>query len=252
MNKNPRISIILCTLNEAGHILDILDDIAQNFQDFEIVLVDDNSSDGTFRLVLDYSKEHSYVRPYQRVGSRGLAGALQSGINLTRGDVICWLDADFSHPVSSLKKMVDQLDQGVADVVVGSRFLPGSQDFTVMNSRLVRLQKRLGLLLVRLGRLFLHPDFHDWTSGFIAMKRKSLDGIRLRGQYGEYFMEFIFQCYQKKLKILEIPFISPPRRSGQSKTAPNLQNLTLHGSRYLLKMARLFLLRFRVGHERSA
>jgi len=247
MKKQPLITIILCTLNESGHICELIDELAESLKNFniEILLIDDNSSDRTFQLALEHAKENIFLRPYQRIGQRGLTTAIQTGINMAKGEIVCWLDADFSHPVEYIPTMIHKILSNDAQVVVASRFLPGSKDYTAIHSPLIKLQKILGVFLSELGQFFLNPNFTDWSSGFVAIKKECLNNLNLNGDYGEYFMELIFQCYQKKFKIIEIPFTSPPRRSGQSKTATNFLKLFWRGHKYLIRLARLSLRRWR-------
>jgi dolichol-phosphate mannosyltransferase len=127
------------------------------------------------------------------------------------------------------------------DVVVNSRYIAGGgENRSGQGGQLqLALSKRLNWVL----RHLLHPSFHDYTSGFVAVRRSVFNDLRLRGDYGEYFVDFIYRvlragCYH----VCELPYIMQPRRSGVSKTGANLYDFICRGRRYLLTVVRLRLL----------
>ena len=124
----PSVSVVLPTYNEAGNILDLIDAIERALATnlLEIIVVDDNSPDGTWRLVGERAAKDAKVRLLHRTSERGLTTAIQAGIRQARGDVVCWMDCDFSHPPGTLPRLVANLDSGY-DLVVGSRYVAGAR-----------------------------------------------------------------------------------------------------------------------------
>jgi dolichol-phosphate mannosyltransferase len=78
----------------------------------------------------------------------------------------------------------------------------------------------------------LKPSFSDYTSGFVAVKREVFDKIDLRGDYGEYFVDFIYRAIRLNYLICELPYKAMPRRSGESKTGNNLMQYARRGWKY--------------------
>src|SRR5215471_19255370 len=114
---DPRVSIVLATFNERENILDTIENIFANLGDSaEVIVVDDDSPDRTWRLVEDLN--HPRVKVIRRVDTRGLASAFNRGILESRGAIVGWMDADMCMPPAMLPGMIAQLEN--YDVVVGS------------------------------------------------------------------------------------------------------------------------------------
>jgi len=89
-------------------------------------------------------------------------------------------------------------------------------------------------------RLLLDASFCDYTSGFVAVRRDVFSTMRLRGDYGEYFIDFIYRILRdKRFHVCELPYIMQPRRSGESKTGSNLFQFMKRGRKYLMTILRL-------------
>jgi dolichol-phosphate mannosyltransferase len=241
LSTRPSVSVVLPTYNEAENIVDLIDAIERALAGYEleILVVDDNSPDGTWRLVAARGQVDSRVRVIHRTTERGLTSAIWAGIRQSRGDVVCWMDCDFSHPPETLPQLVQNLDQGY-DLVVGSRYVPGGRDarkdspFRVLTSQVI----------TKVSNLLLVPNFRDYTSGFIAARRQVFDVVDLRGNYGEYFIDLVYRAYRAGFKILEIPYENAPRRAGESKTE---SGFVKKGLQYCWVVARL-----RFGASRTA
>jgi dolichol-phosphate mannosyltransferase len=225
------VSIILATYNEAENIGDILDAILKAVADpVEIIVVDDNSPDQTWKLAADYGDQR--VKVIRRMNTRGLASAINRGIIESRGDYIGWMDSDMCHPPAMLPRMLETLQ--TCDVVIGSRYVPGGKDdrdaSRVLTSRLVN----------RLASLVLDNGVLDYDSGFILMHRSVLDSVSLiPAGYGAYFIEFIYACRRKGLKVVEIPYTFTERRKGISKSNANLLQFGLAGLGYITRILRV-------------
>ncbi len=237
----PPVSVILPTYNEAPNIVPLIRDIQSCLaHPVEIVVVDDDSPDGTWRLVEEVAASDPSVRCIRRIGRRGLTGAIQEGIDDSRGDPVVWMDCDFSMPPQLVPLLVDAVLVEGHDLAVGSRFVGGgSAKKGVSGSGDSALAVALSSVLNRALQLWLHTSFRDYTSGFIAIRRPVLESIRLCGDYGEYFIDLIYRAIRKGYTWIEIPYVCVPRRFGESKTGGTAWQVARRGIKYLWTAVRL-------------
>jgi len=225
------VSIILATYNEAENIQDMVHAVCATVPDpLEIIIVDDNSPDQTWKIASDMADPH--VTIIRRINTRGLASAINRGIIESRGEFIGWMDADLCHPPALLPRMLEALAQ--YDVVIGSRYAEGGKDARarsrVLSSRLVNL----------LAGFVLGHGVLDYDSGFILMHRYVLDYVSLTpAGYGAYFIEFIYACQRKGLKVLEIPYTFTERLRGVSKSKVNLLQFGVAGFGYITRILKI-------------
>lgn len=228
------ISIILPTYNEAENIVSLVEEICASLdQPFEVIVVDDDSPDGTWELVEALQGDDKPIRLIRRTTERGLVSAVREGIAQAQGEVVVWMDCDFSHPPALVPQMLEEIARG-ADVVIPSRYVPGGAD-----QRDEALHRILSRVLNSLAFLTLDGSFHDWTSGFIAARRSIFETIRLRGDYGEFFISLVFQALQQGFRVVEIPYVNLSRQRGTSKTATSTLGFATRGRKYLYTIARL-------------
>jgi dolichol-phosphate mannosyltransferase len=225
------VSIILATYNERENIADMLHAILAALPDpLEIIVVDDNSPDQTWKLAAEFGDPR--VKVIRRMNTRGLASAINRGVIESRGAFIGWMDSDMCHPPSLLPAMLDALK--TCDVVIGSRYVKGGKDdrdpSRVLSSCLVN----------RLAGLVLGQGIQDFDSGFILMHRYVFNSVSLiPSGYGAYFIEFIYACRRKGLKVVEIPYTFTERLKGVSKSNVNLLQFGLAGIGYLTRILRV-------------
>lgn len=244
------VSVILPTYNEAGNIVDLCMAIHQAIrQPHEIIVVDDNSPDGTSRLIQELIDSGGCpgLRLETRMTDRGLTKSIQRGIDLARGDTIVWLDCDFSMPPAVIPELLGKIEVGY-DIAVASRFIAGGiakegqQWFGGEESKAaILLSKLLNWFL----RHALFASFTDYTSGFIAIRRDVLQKIRLHGDYGEYFIDLIYRAILLGYSFIEIPYTSVPRRAGESKTGASFTGLFKRGLPYLGTILKMWTLRLK-------
>ena len=195
-----------------------------------IIVVDDDSADGTGKIVDRMAQGDSSLRLIRRSGRRGLTTALQEGIDRANGSLIGWLDCDLSMPPETLSLLIRTATTN-ADIAMGSRYIPGGADL-----RSERLAVILSKIICTLCHFLLHKSVTDYTSGFIVAQRKVLKQIRLRGFHGEYFIDLINQAMNSGFTVREIPYQLVSRKKGISKTAPHPFGFVFHGRKYLATM----------------
>jgi dolichol-phosphate mannosyltransferase len=239
--KVTDVSVIMPTLNEAGNIVSLIQstvDVIQKtgIDEIEIIVVDDDSPDRTWEIASRIICPPAHIEIIRRMEDHGLTASLSEGIAAAKHAVIVWMDCDFSHPPERIPQMLYMLDQGF-DVVVNSRYVVGGGEDR--SGEWGAMQMFLSLSLNWFTRFFLDATFADYTSGFVAARREVLREIQLRGDYGEYFVDFIFRALQKKYRICELPYKAMPRRSGESKTGKNLIQYLRRGRKYVGTVVRL-------------
>ena len=244
---NNKISIILPTYNERDNIIPLIDEIsyALNEKEFEIIVVDDDSPDETWRVVEKKSKECSNVNLLRRQNKRGLTSALNDGINKSHGDIVVWMDCDFQQPPSVVSSLVEKIENGF-DAAIGSRYIEDGKDLrynkTVDHKKITLIHTYLSLAICRFTTFIFSSNQTDWTSGFIAIRREVFDRIDLFGDYGEYFMYLVHHLENSGYRIIEIPYELGVRSHGESKTAHGYLGMILKGTKYVWAVFRLKIL----------
>jgi len=235
INQNSY-SVILPTLNEAGHIKSLILDISNNLNRFsinyEIIIVDDNSTDGTLEQISEIEQSNLIIYKRKNI-KKSLVNSLNEGIELAKFNNIIWMDADYSHPPEYISEFVRIKENKDIDLIVCSRFLRGSKRYyDDVNLKPAGIDF-LSQFLNKICQILLFEDFTDYTSGFICIKKEIIKNIKLKGYYGDYFISLITKCKIEKINILEIPFIEQDRASGLSKTTGNKLNLLIKCFFYL-------------------
>ena len=220
------VSIILPTYNEKETIEDRIQSILDSVGDpIEIIVVDDDSRDGTWKIVSELDDPR--IKVIRRKRTRGLATAINRGIIESRGELVGWMDADLSMPADRLPIMIEMTHQ--SPVVVGSRYVEGGLDdrskFRVATSRMINW----------LAATILGGGIKDYDSGFIMVRREVFDQATLLPfGYGAYFIDFLYSCRVKGLNVIEIPYTLVDRTRGSSKSMPNLLQFGFTGLGYVL------------------
>ena len=196
-------SIILPTLNEKGHILELINEISNIFQNknlqFEIIIVDDSSTDGTLEVVQNFKKDNKFVKLISRKNlKKNLAKSINQGIEVAKYDYIIWMDADFQHPPKYLENFIDYSKN--YDAVICSRFLRDSKRYFNSDKSKKEHNENQSYFFNKLCKFFLYEDLTDFTSGFICLRKDIFKNYSLSGYYGDYFVSLIVHL-KKKIKI---------------------------------------------------
>ena len=230
-------SIILPTLNEKGNIIELIETISDIFVKneliYEIIIVDDNSKDGTIQIVENFIKKNSFIKLYIRKNKKSLPESLNDGIELALNEYIIWMDADFQHPPEYIQEFINLSNKN--DAIICSRFLKESKRYFNINQLDKDINESQSLFYNILCKRFIFNDITDFTSGYICLNKKVLNGYRLQGYYGDYFLNLIFHIKLKNYTLTEIPFSDNLRKTGLSKTVVNLNLKYLYTCfRYLI------------------
>ena len=216
--NNAQISIIIPTYNESQNILQILksikDNLPKNFVT-QAIVVDDNSPDGTGKLVEDYLKNIKKMADYtieiiHRKAKEGLGSAILKGIQHAKGDTIVVMDCDFSHPPQIIPKLIESIKKYQYDIVVASRYIKGGK---IQGWSLKRkIMSKFATLIAKKG---LGIDTHDPMSGFFAFKRNIIKGLNIDAIGYKFLLEILVKT--KDVNIKEIPYTFQNREFGSSK-----------------------------------
>jgi dolichol-phosphate mannosyltransferase len=235
----PLVSVILPTYNERENIAPLIGRLRQAAAwPLEALVVDDDSPDGTAAEVRRMAAGTDDLRLILREGDRGLTRSIQRGIDESAGTIIVWMDCDLSMPPELVPKLVAPLLVGEADAAVGSRYVDGGSSGSGSGDPpLVRMQKLLTRGMNRMAAKITGAAIRDWTSGFIAIRAPLIKGMRLEGEYGEYFIKLMAELTGRGARIVELPYRCIPRARGESKTARGLFGFMRLGLRYLRALA---------------
>jgi dolichol-phosphate mannosyltransferase len=213
-----RVWFVLPTYNEKDNIRPIIEAILGTVPEASVLIVDDNSPDGTGRIADEMAAERPNVAVLHRESKQGLGRAYVDGFcnAAARGaQVIVQMDADFSHPVRFLPALLEPILSGQADVSLGSRYVKGG---VIPRWSLIRRFISKGGSLF--SRMVLRLPYRDLTGGFKAWRTDILQEIDLdsvhAGGYA-FQIEMTFRAHRLGARIVEIPITFEERREGASK-----------------------------------
>jgi dolichol-phosphate mannosyltransferase len=213
------ISIVIPTYNEAAVIEQTLRRasaaLGATGEDFELVVVDDSSSDGTAELAESIASELP-VRVLRRPGRLGLASAVLDGWAIARGEVLGVMDADLQHPPEVLGRLVKTLREKQADLAIASRYVDGggTSDWTLTRRAISRSATHMAATVLPLKLASLG----DPMSGMFLVRASALAGVRLAPLGYKILLELLAKARYDKL--VEVPYVFEEREHGSSKLGP--------------------------------
>lgn len=227
--------VIIPTYNEKENIIAMLDKVMSLSEPFDVLVVDDNSPDGTAHLVKEKQIEHSRIHLLENGEKNGLGIAYIAGFKwcLARSyDYIFEMDCDFSHNPDDLIRMFNELRQGHCDLVVGSRYV--GNVVNVVNWPMGRVL--LSYFASAYVRFFTRMKLADATAGFVGYTSKllntiNLDKIQFRGY--AFQIEMKYTAYRLGFPIKEIPIVFTDRTAGESKMNGSIIKEALFGVLWL-------------------
>jgi dolichol-phosphate mannosyltransferase len=210
-SQTPALSIVVPTYNERDRLADLVGAVFAAYGgaglDAELIVVDDNSPDGTGALADELARQHR-LQVIHRSGKLGLGTAVVAGFEAARAPIVGVIDADLSHPPSLLPRMLSIMQRESADVVIGSRYIPGGGTRNWPVGR---------LLLSRLACLLARPltPVKDATSGFFLIRRDLARGVRISAGGFKICLELLLRG--RPSSVLEVPYVFEGRTAGESK-----------------------------------
>jgi len=233
--------VIVPTFNEIENIERLVRNVFSQQKEFHILVVDDNSPDGTATRVRTLQAEfHDNLFLEERMGKLGLGTAYIHGFKwaLQRDyEYIFEMDADFSHNPNDLVRLFNTCKRNDADVAIGSRYVTGVNVINWPMSRVL-----LSWLASKYVRFITGMDIHDTTAGFVCYKRKVLETIDLDSiQFVGYAfqIEMKFKAYLLKYRLEEVPVIFTDRTRGTSKMSGSIISEAIFGV-IIMKIKSLF------------
>jgi dolichol-phosphate mannosyltransferase len=249
------LSVILPVLDERDNLAELVPEIVTilgaTLPEFEVIVVDDSSTDGTDHLMQELTTADNRVRYHVRSGKgRSLPASLSDGVAMARFPHVAWMDADGSMPVNALVLLVDSYRNSPEHelIVVGSRFVRGggfkgvnevgdTRWWTVVKNLRESNDSLAAVILSRmLNRylwILLDRCCRDLASGFILASREVVNQVGIRGSYGDYCIRFLYGAHRLGYQLCEVPYICLVRRHGVSKTGITLAQLLKRGLPYL-------------------
>jgi dolichol-phosphate mannosyltransferase len=223
---NDSFALVLPTLNEAGNIDEALDQVIgalrETRREFEVLVVDDGSTDGTVERVREWSKRDARVRLLTRTGERGLAGAVLYGWSQTRANLLGVMDADLQHPPQLLPKLLKDVER--ADIAIASRYAEsdGTKGWNPLRALVSRLSTLAAVPLISKKNL----QVTDPMSGFFVIRRHCIDGLTFQTSGFKLLLEVLVRGHIRKIR--EIPYHFGVRHAGRSKANATVAFQYLH------------------------
>lgn len=209
------LSVVVPTFNEAENIRPLYSLLrtALDGIDWEVVFVDDDSTDQTYRTVRELAGERDNVRVIHRVGRRGLSTAVVEGMLSTSSPFVAVMDSDLQHDETLLAGMLAELRTGRFDAAIGSRYMEGGGigDWS-------RIRHDMSRVASSISRRILKANLSDPMSGFFMVRREVIDDV-VRDLSGEGFKILldIFASSRRPLSFVELPYEFRVRQHGESK-----------------------------------
>jgi dolichol-phosphate mannosyltransferase len=213
--------VVIPTYNESENILKIVPEVLNQSPEIDVLVVDDNSPDGTARLVKGEMEKNPRVHLIERTGKMGLGTAYVAGFKfaIARGyEFVFEMDADHSHDPREIPVFLKAAEN--ADLVLGSRYTNGVR---VLNWPIKRLL--LSYFANVYTRFMTGLPLHDATGGFKCFRRRVLEAIdldRVRSNGYAFQIEMSYKAWKKGFRIVETPIVFLDRRSGKSKMSKQI------------------------------
>ena len=204
------LSVVIPVYNEVNNIREILKRVQATKLAKEIIVVDDDSRDGT-RDVLKKLDGKGKIRVILHERNQGKGAAVITGLNAAKGEILLIQDADLEYDQRDYPALLQPITEGIADVVYGSRFLGGPHRVT-MFWHLVANQ-----LLTLMTNVLYNTILTDMETGYKVFRRKVIENMKLRARRFDFEPEFTAKVLKQKYRIFEVPISFNPRDYSQGK-----------------------------------
>jgi dolichol-phosphate mannosyltransferase len=212
----PEVSIVIPTFNETANIVELIQSVATAVEGvaWEMIIVDDDSPDGTAKRVKDIARDDARIRCLRRVNRRGLAGACIEGMLSSSAPYLVVMDADLQHDASILPQMLEVLRADRGDLVIGSRYAGDGS----IGAGFSETRAKVSRWAIRAARQVLHTDVQDLMSGYFAIRRDRFDSIAADlSPSGFKILVDIIASAGGRLRTVEIGYTFRQRTAGESK-----------------------------------
>jgi len=214
-----KLSVIIPVYNEVENIEEILKRVKATKLAAEIIVVDDGSQDGTRDLLkkmdgtltLAGSAREGRVRVILREKNQGKGAAIRTGLDAAAGDILLIQDADLEYDPRDYPALLQPLEEGLADVVYGSRFLGGPRRATMFWHMIANK------MLTFMTNILYDTILSDMETGYKVFRREVVDGMKLRSKRFDFEPEFTAKALKRKYHIYEVPISFNPRDYSQGK-----------------------------------
>jgi dolichol-phosphate mannosyltransferase len=221
MDRAPEFSVVIPTFNEVNNIEQAITAVSAALEgvEWEIIVVDDDSPDGTAERAKEIARRDPRVRCLRRIRRRGLAGACIEGMLSSSAPYIAVMDADLQHDASLLPKMLGCLRAGEVDLAIGSRHADGGSAGDGFSARRATISR----WSARVARAALRTDVQDLMSGFFAIRRDRFDAIAPRlAASGFKILADIVATSETPLRSVELGYTFRLRTADESKLGPKV------------------------------
>tara|TARA_Y100000813_G_C24129728_1_gene336959 strand:+ start:151 stop:1242 length:1092 start_codon:yes stop_codon:yes gene_type:complete len=212
------ISIVIPTYNEVKNIVPLLKKIISLIKDinYEIIIVDDDSPDGTSEEINKYMKNNQRIKLITRLGRNGLSSAIKEGLIFAQGEYLLVLDGDGQHDPKFVLNMINEIRNSKSDLVIGSRFLSSSNLVGLSNKR--SLGSKIANKVARFSLPNRYSFITDYLSGCFCINKASTKILIRKIEINGFKFLYEFLSLSKgKLSISEVPLIFKEREYGDSK-----------------------------------
>ena len=209
------LTVVVPTFNERDNISELVSrlELCLRGKAWEVIFVDDDSADGTAARIRQIARRDPRVRCLQRIGRRGLSSACVEGMLASSSPYLAVIDGDCQHDETVLPRMLELLESGEADVVVGSRYTAGGGIGSWNASR-----ARMSRFATRLSRAVIKHNLSDPMSGFFALRREVLElAVRNLSSIGFKILLDLIASSPKSPRVKELPYEFRNRHAGKSK-----------------------------------
>jgi len=207
------LTVIVPTYNERENIVELIERVETALKEveFEVIVVDDGSPDGTADAAEELNKIYGNIKVHRRPGKMGLASAIMDGISLAKSDVVAVIDADLQHPPEFLPEMYSKIMEGY-DLVIASRYV---EDGGIEGWGLGRRLVSKGATWLAHFLLSETKNVKDVMSGYFMLRKSVVESMKLSSKGYKILLEILAKG--KYSSVAEVPYTFKPRVRGESK-----------------------------------
>lgn len=209
-----KISVIIPMYNEEENVIKTLNavsDVLKSYRDFEIIVVDDGSTDKTYQSVNEFLNSNPHIQLLKHPVNMGMGRALRTGFEKSEGDIIITIDADLSYDPSFIPKLVDEIDE-TTDIVIGSQYMAGGKTENIPALRLF-----ISKTANKIVGYAMTDNISTVTGVLRAYRKEVLDSVELESNGTEINPEILAKAKAVGFNIKEIPVTLKGRELGKSK-----------------------------------